>query len=110
MGRKKIEKVAKIEKFAPADKGKIVAFFDVRTADGFLIKGFKLIDGKKGHFVGFPSSGSGGKFFDTVFGSKKLKDALLVQVMDLLTTYKEAFNNGQAAKEKLAWEDDDIPF
>ena len=32
--------------------GKIKAFFDLRTDEGFVIKGFKLIHGINGLFVG----------------------------------------------------------
>ena len=35
--------------------GKIRAFFDVETSEGFVMKGFKLIDSDEGMFVGFPS-------------------------------------------------------
>ena len=35
--------------------GKIKAFFDLELDNGFVIKGFKLIEGKDGLFVGNPS-------------------------------------------------------
>ena len=67
-----------IERFKAGNWGKIVGFFDIRTGDGFLIKGFKLIDGSKGMFVGFPSQkGSDGKYYDTVFGTDELKSEMI---------------------------------
>ena len=35
--------------------GKLRAFFDLRTTDGFIIKGFKIVEGINGVFVGMPS-------------------------------------------------------
>jgi len=31
--------------------GKLRAFFDLKTSDGFVIKGFKLVEGKKVRFA-----------------------------------------------------------
>ena len=33
--------------------GKIKAFFDLETEEGFTVKGFKLVQGINGLFVGF---------------------------------------------------------
>ena len=45
--------------------GKIKAFFDLRTEEGFVIKGFKLIHGINGLFVGNPSQkGNDGEYYD----------------------------------------------
>ena len=35
--------------------GKVKAFVDVKTAEGFEIKGFKVVEGSNGLFVGMPS-------------------------------------------------------
>ena len=32
--------------------GKLRAFFDLKTSDGFIIKGFKIVEGINGLFVG----------------------------------------------------------
>ena len=57
--------------------GKIKAFFDLRTDEGFVIKGFKLIHGINGLFVGNPSQkGNDGEYYDTIFAEKELKDEL----------------------------------
>ena len=45
----------KIERINKGSWGKVRAFFDVRTDEGFVIKGFTLVEGINGKFVGFPS-------------------------------------------------------
>ena len=57
--------------------GKIRAFFDLQTQEGFTIKGFKLVEGINGLFVGFPSQkGSDDEYRDTVWAERDLKDQL----------------------------------
>jgi DNA-binding cell septation regulator SpoVG len=57
--------------------GKIRAFFDLQTNEGFTIKGFKLVEGINGLFVGFPSQkGSDDEYRDTVWAERELKDEL----------------------------------
>ena len=55
--------------------GKIRAFFDIRTEEGFTMKGFKLVEGINGLFVGFPSQkGSDDEYRDTIWAERELKD------------------------------------
>jgi len=55
--------------------GKIRAFFDLRTEEGFTIKGFKLVEGINGLFVGFPSQkGSDNEYHDTIWAERDLKE------------------------------------
>jgi len=57
--------------------GKIRAFFDLQTEEGFTIKGFKLVEGINGLFVGFPSQkGNDDEYRDTVWADRDLKDQL----------------------------------
>ena len=57
--------------------GKLRAFFDLKTSDGFVVKGFKLVEGISGLFVGMPSTqGKDGEYYDTVFADKELRDEL----------------------------------
>ena len=52
--------------------GKIVAYFDVVTDDGFAIRGFKIINGPKGQFVGNPNNrGGDGRYHDIAYPKKK---------------------------------------
>ena len=66
----------KIERMNKGEWGKIEAFFDIEV-DGFVIKGFKLVEGVNGLFVGNPSQkGSDGEYHDTVWAEKETKDKL----------------------------------
>ena len=57
--------------------GKIKAFFDLETEEGFTMKGFKLVQGINGLFVGFPSQkGSDEEYYDTIWADKELKDSV----------------------------------
>ena len=66
-----------IERMTKGSWGKIRAFFDLQTQDGFTIKGFKLVEGINGLFVGFPSQkGNDDEYRDTVWADRELKDEL----------------------------------
>ena len=55
--------------------GKVRAFFDVRTQEGFIVKGFKLVEGINGKFVGFPSQkDNDGEYRDTVWLTQEFED------------------------------------
>ena len=55
--------------------GKIRAFFDLQTEDGFTLKGFKLVEGINGLFVGFPSQkGNDEEYHDTVWADRDIKE------------------------------------
>ena len=57
--------------------GKIKAFFDLETSEGFVVKGFKLVQGINGLFVGFPSQkGNDDEYYDTVWAEKDLREEL----------------------------------
>ena len=65
----------KIENMKKGDWGKIKAFFDIVTEEGFTMKGFKLVEGVNGLFAGFPSQqGKDGEYYDTVWADRELKD------------------------------------
>ena len=47
--------------------GPLKAFADLTINDAVLVKGFRVVDGKRGLFVGMPRQGSkNGKWFDAV--------------------------------------------
>ena len=56
--------------------GNILAFFDLRTEDGFLITGMKIVDGVNGRFVGFPSKKNEqeGKYSEIVRAEKEIRE------------------------------------
>ena len=67
----------KIERMNKGEWGKIRAFFDLRTQEGIVIKGFKLVEGINGMFVGMPSQkGKDEEYFDTIFMDRDLRDEL----------------------------------
>jgi len=67
----------KIERMNKGNWGKLRAFFDLKTSDGFIIKGFKIVEGINGLFVGMPSvQNKEGEYYDSVFADKELRDEL----------------------------------
>jgi stage V sporulation protein G len=77
----------KIERINKGEWGKLRAFFDLRTNEGIVIKGFKLVEGINGMFVGMPSQkGKDDEFFDTVFMERETRDELNQMAID-------AYNN-----------------
>ena len=57
-----------IERINKGQWGKIRAFFDLRTDEGLVVKGFKIVEGTSGPFVGMPSQkGNDGQYYDTIF-------------------------------------------
>ena len=84
--------------------GKTRAFFDLKSQDGFTIKGFKIVEGINGMFVSFPSvQDKDGNYNDQVFADKELKQKLNHHAIDY---YKEA-ENGVGASETKS---EDVPF
>ena len=64
----------KIGEMKKGSWSKIRAFFDIITEEGFTLKGFKLVEGVNGLFVGFPShKGSDQEYHDTIWADKELK-------------------------------------
>ena len=83
----------KISRMNKGSWGKIKAFFDIETGDGFTIKGFKLVEGENGIFVGFPSKkNDDGEYHDTVWADKEVKD-------NVTALAKEALNNPSEEKQ-----------
>ena len=67
----------KIERMNKGTWGKLRAFFDVQTDEGFTIKGFKIVEGINGLFVSPPSQkGKDDEYYDTVFIAPELREEL----------------------------------
>ena len=114
--------------------GKIRAFFDLRTEEGFTMKGFKLVEGINGLFVGFPSQkGSDDEYHDTIWAERGLKDqvtqmAVKTYGQDIMTPVPEMQESASAPTQNMNTEftppmpsnedvstaepfsDEDIPF
>jgi len=57
--------------------GKLRAFFDVQTDEGFTMKGFKIVEGINGLFVSPPSQkGKDDEYYDTIFIAPELREEL----------------------------------
>ena len=92
----------KIERMNKGNWGKIRAFFDLQTEEGFTIKGFKLVEGINGLFVGFPSQkGSDDEYYDTVWADRDVKEQ--VNQLAVKTYGQEVMSPPQGI------EDDDFP-
>ena len=91
-----------IERMKKGSWGNVLAFFDLRTEDGFLITGMKIVDGANGRFVGFPSKKNEeeGKYSEIVRAEKETRDKaekLALEYYDKQT--EEAFNDIPSAFE-----------
>ena len=115
----------KIERMNKGSWGKLRAFFDLRTSDGFVIKGFKIVEGINGLFVGMPSvQNKEGEYYDSVFADKDLRDELEKLAIreygqesvasteqpssDNSIVDEPTVNSENVQNEK--YDDDDIPF
>lgn len=67
----------KIVRMNKLNGGKTLAFFDVETDDGIILKGFRIVDGSKGKFIASPDEkGKDGKYYETVILPKEIKDKI----------------------------------
>ena len=90
----------KISRMNKGEWGKVRAFFDILTEEDFTIKGFKVVQGSDGLFVGFPSQkDKEGEYKDTVYADKTLKQKLNQLALDY-------YNRVGSSKS----EEDDLPF
>ena len=95
----------KIERMNKGSWGKIKAFFDLQTEDGFTIKGFKMVEGTNGVFVGFPSQkNNDDEYHDTVWADKDVKD----QVTELAK--REYESSTEQEQELPIMNNEDVPF
>ena len=95
----------KIERMNKGSWGKIRAFFDLQTEDGFTLKGFKLVEGINGMFVGFPSQkGSDEEYHDTVWVEKEVRE----QVIELAK--REYESSTEQEQELPVMPTEDLPF
>ena len=72
-----------IDRMTKGEWGKIKAFFDLKTEEGFVIKGMKIIEGINGLFIGMPSQkGKDDEYFDVVFADRNLKEEVSRLALD----------------------------
>ena len=93
-----------ISRIAKGDWGKVKAFFDLTTVEGITIKGFKLVEGVNGLFVGCPSEkDQSGAYKDKVWMDKELKN-------ELRDMAKNAYENGLDVPVKISKEQTDAEY
>lgn len=96
----------KIERMNKGSWGKVRAFFDVMTEEGFTIKGFKIIEGINGLFVSLPSQkGKDDEYFDTVYVDQELRQELsqiALQAYGMDTSPKDDLNFPKTNTESAA--------
>ena len=79
--------------------GKVMAYFDVVSGEGFSMKGFKLVDGINGLFVSVPSQKGtdeqgNPKYFDTIWiESKELRQELNDLAIETYNQKNHSSNN-----------------
>lgn len=89
-----------VERMTKGEWGKTRAFFDLKTDEGFVLKGFKLVNGISGLFVSFPSQkNKDDEYKDTVYADQALKQ----KVSEVALSY---YNGEVEAANPL----DDVPF
>ncbi len=99
-----------IERINKGQWGKIRAFFDLRTDEGLVVKGFKIVEGSSGPFVGMPSQkGNDGQYYDTVFAEAEVKEEITRVAMEAYGG--DIMQSGRpAGGDPPPPGDDDIPF
>ena len=118
----------KVERINRGTWGKLRAYFDLRTSDGFVIKGFKIVEGINGLFVSMPSQKGtnqegGEEWYDTVWADKDVKDELekiaIREYGQDSPASSQSFNNDESMQTSESktqdvkneeFNDDDIPF
>ena len=108
-----------IERMKKGNWGNVLAFFDLKTTEGFLITGMKIVNGVNGKFIGFPSKKNEeeGKYSEIVRAEKELRGKVEKLALEHYETQTDdAFNDIPGAfEEKKPQEDvekttEDIPF
>jgi len=99
--------IMKIERMNKGSWGKARAFFDIRTQEGLVVKGFKIMEGINGLFVSMPSQKGKNQqgedeWFDTVWVEKELRDQLNQLA---LNAYSGDFNETVASPQQPAREE-----
>ena len=88
-----------VDRMTRGNWGKTVAYFDLKTEEGFTIKGFKLVEGINGLFVGFPSQkGHDDEYYDTIWADTDVKRMVL------------SLAEKEYSLESVSGIDEEIPF
>jgi DNA-binding cell septation regulator SpoVG len=91
----------KVKDYRAVNSGSLLGFVTIITAEGFEMKGFKLIDGPNGLFVASPSvkgtdNDGNDKYYDQVWIPKELNQELLELVSNEVDSEDLASNTNNA--------------
>jgi stage V sporulation protein G len=79
--------VVRLRRFDDRDDSKLKAFADIAIGD-FVVKGFRVVQGQKGLFLGFPQEkGKDGKWYNVLW--PKTKEARQDLTDLVLSAYEE---------------------
>ena len=98
----------KIERMNKGSWGKVRAFFDIRTEEGLVVKGFKIMEGINGLFVSMPSQKGKNQqgedeWFDTVWVEKDLRDQLNQMALNEYgSQYDQTVSENQESNSDMA--------
>lgn len=91
------------------DSGNTKAFVDLETNEGIILKGFKLIHGPTGLFVGAPSEkGKDGKWRESIIIPKELRteiNSMVISEYDRMRTSMPS-----SAAPEIEEHESDLPF
>ena len=105
----------KIERMNKGSWGKVRAFFDIRTEEGLVIKGFKIMEGINGLFVSMPSQKGKNQqgddeWFDTVWIEKELRDQLnQIALNEYGSQYDQTLPGEQTVEKTVEETEEAIP-
>ena len=105
----------KIERMNKGSWGKVRAFFDIRTEEGLVVKGFKIMEGINGLFVSMPSQKGKNQqgedeWFDTVWIEKELRDQLnQIALNEYGSQYDQTLSNNQDSNSNMATSETAVP-
>lgn len=92
-------------------EGNMKAFFKVETAEGLVIDGFKIMDGRNGLFASMPSKRVGERWLDMVTGPREIKDELTRLALESYQEVQQAPVRSSPASPLLpAMPDEETPF
>lgn len=83
MSEIKVERLRRFE-----GKGNLKAFVDISFDSGFVIKGLRIVEGKKGLFLGMPrQAGKDGQWYNIAYPTTKEMRQRLSEI--ILSAYNE---------------------
>tara|TARA_Y100000004_G_scaffold195445_1_gene262477 strand:- start:1188 stop:1493 length:306 start_codon:yes stop_codon:yes gene_type:complete len=100
----------KVSRMNKISIGKLRAFFDLELDNGITIKGFKLVEGINGLFVGMPTEkDKNGEYRETIFCKKDVRGEInMIALNEYNSEVEEVREVSQDIPEPKT--SDDIPF